>query len=408
VYIQDELNRLRQLVQKIAVSDSIEEHRRLISTYEKSNCDEQHSLEIANTLVSLPTSINCSAQGSLPVDEAPAFHGPSSTLHDEEEDPGEQHGDTANTELKNQLIANATFQRHREVSNFINQKFDFDDLDGNLAMHLLDLHWSRQHLTYLVTYRPAVMDSLVSSGPYANKLLLNAIYFSSSLYSDRIAKSRETMSPMSASFFMRFQSLLGKELEQSTIPTITALLLMGAALVSIGKATSGWLYCGIAYRMVIDLGCHLEVSSHSAIEAEIRRRTFWAAFVNDKIQSLYLGRPVSLQYQEQKISQEFLDTYEESEPWEPYIDRVTYPTFINSYKPHASNAVSNFQAMIRLSEIAEKLIQSVYSMGSAKQSPETMIASCDDIQAALRSWKRDLPKHLHLHYDAPPHQITLQ
>lgn len=62
---------------------------------------------------------------------------------------------------------------------------DFDGVPMDMAMHLLDLHWNRLHLMYLLTYRPAIMDSLFNNGPYVNKLLLNAIYLQSSLYSDR-------------------------------------------------------------------------------------------------------------------------------------------------------------------------------------------------------------------------------
>jgi len=95
--------------------------------------------------------------------------------------------------VKDQLFAFAALQRQREhvvlgqLARGMDVKMELDGLPAELATHLLDLHWNRQHLAYLLTYRPAIFDSLTNDGPYANKLLLNGIYYSSCLYSDRTA-----------------------------------------------------------------------------------------------------------------------------------------------------------------------------------------------------------------------------
>lgn len=95
--------------------------------------------------------------------------------------------------VKDQLFAFAALQRQREnvvlgqLARGMNVKIELDGVLAELATHLLDLHWNRQHLAYLLTYRPAIFDSLTNDGPYASKLLLNAIYYSSCLYSDRAA-----------------------------------------------------------------------------------------------------------------------------------------------------------------------------------------------------------------------------
>lgn len=52
-------------------------------------------------------------------------------------------------------------------------------------------------------------------------------------------------------------------------------------------------------RMIMNLGLHLDDDSCATSlskrktpeETEIRRRLFWGAFVSEKLQSLYLGRP---------------------------------------------------------------------------------------------------------------------
>lgn len=125
-------------------------------------------------------------------------HGVTSHLHQPPVKP--QQGEALSEEEEalytqttmDQLFAFAALQRQREIFMFNNLsqrldvKIELDSLPVESAVHLLELHWNRQHLAYLLTYRPAIFDSLTNDGPYANKLLLNAIYYSSCLYSDRV------------------------------------------------------------------------------------------------------------------------------------------------------------------------------------------------------------------------------
>lgn len=53
--------------------------------------------------------------------------------------------------------------------------------------------------------------------------------------------------------------------------------------------------------MILNLGLHLDMTPStdpkgqpSLEDIEIRRRVFWGAFVSEKLQSLYLGRPFFL------------------------------------------------------------------------------------------------------------------
>lgn len=234
------------------------------------------------------------------------------------------------------LISNATIRRQQESailsSPWIDTKVELDGVSPETAIHLLDLHWNRQHFSYLLTYRPAVMDSLMQNGPYANKLLLNAIYFSSSLYSDRISFRSDVNDPqtMGLNFYYRFKQLLIDHIDRPSIPTAVALLLCGGSLVAHGKQSAGWVFCGTAYRMITDLGCHLGIQNDNpqsvvearstALDFEIRRRVYWGAFMNDKFQSLFLGRPPALCAAEARVPKEYLDSYEELEEWKPYVD----------------------------------------------------------------------------------------
>lgn len=95
----------------------------------------------------------------------------------------------------------------------------------------------------------------------------------------------------------RARLLLGHEIHRpSCIPTVQALLQLSARDLACGFISQAWLYSGMAFRMVSDLGLHHSTAKigmlrHlSAEDLEIRRRLFWSCYFWDKAISLYLGR----------------------------------------------------------------------------------------------------------------------
>lgn len=174
-----------------------------------------------------------------------------------------------------------------EASNYYSHTLDFDGVDPDFAMHLLSCHWNRQHHSYLITYRPAFMRDMACQGPYFSKLLLNAIYFGASKFTSRVETRSDPADGRStgSGFRQRVKELLVSALEKSTVTTIQALLVMTCSLFALGEEKSAaWMYAGMAFRMMVDLGMHVEGSSPSTIDQlsdedlEIRRRVFWAAF----------------------------------------------------------------------------------------------------------------------------------
>ena len=178
-----------------------------------------------------------------------------------------------------------------ESINFAKDALDFDGVDPELGMHLLSLHWNRQHHSFLITYRPAFMRDMACNGPYFSKLLLNAIYFGSAKFSPRLEVRRDAADVRTAGwqFRQRVKELLGECLDKSEITTIQALLVMANSLFALGNERSAaWLYSGLAFRMIIDLGMHSEASMLGGAyeltdeDIEIRRRIFWGAFGESK------------------------------------------------------------------------------------------------------------------------------
>jgi hypothetical protein len=339
-------------------------------------------------------------------------------------------GEAAISASKARLISNAALQRQRESRIFQQptSTLDLDGCDPELAKHLFDIHFNRQHYAYLVSYRPAIMDSLANGGgPWANKLLLNAIYFSGTIYSDR-SSLRVGGEPSSADtrFYKRFRQLLADEIDTPSIPTVTALLLTSATLVSKGMSSAGWNLSGTAYRMIIDMGCHLSlgpdyqstsVSDHGQpllrqnLEQEMRKRLYWGAYVTDATQSLYLGRPCMFASTEARVPLMFLDTFEELEDWAPYIDPQSPAEPPPAYAPHPAHAVSTFVCLAHLFRISTR-ITNLYGIQAMRCTSGELQDKKVSIEKALNDWCDALPQHLRFDQQEsivpPPHQITPQ
>ncbi|KUL90455.1 hypothetical protein ZTR_00212 [Talaromyces verruculosus] len=332
-----------------------------------------------------------------------------------------------NTEhYKMQLVANAALQRQIEAHKFLTPTNPFEGVDWDTIRHLLDIHWNRHHLMFLLTYRPLVVQNFHEDGPYANQLLWYAIFYASALHSQR----REIRGPSSIGpglkdmFYHRFKTLLPNALEKSSVPSVAALLLMGSSLVSSGQQTAGWMYCGLAYRMINDLGLDLDMadslSPHSTsqstleqvslYEQEMRRRIFWSAYMIDKFQSLYFGRLPALNLTGHEPSQIFLDIYEDMDLWTPYNDPQVPIKEQPSYHPLPTYVVATFGALLQLAEISADIIQSFYHPSAPSTSPADAISSIGRIQSRLQKWQNDLPQHLRFNPESdltlPPHQIT--
>lgn len=295
-------------------------------------------------------------------------------------------------------------------------KLDFDGVDPELGMHLLSLHWNRQHHSFLITYRPAFMRDMATGGPYFSKLLLNAIYFGASKFSTRPEVRRDPDDVRTAgwTFRQRVKELLGSALDRSEITTIQALLVMTSSLFALGdERSAAWLYAGTAFRMIIDLGMHVDATMLSNMrrlsdeDIEIRRRVFWGAFVVDKIQSLYQGRPASLQDFDTKVSLTFLDHYEELEHWQPFAY-----TDVQSYPGSPAYSVSTFTELCKLSLILNSILNKVYSERSSNRSPQELLSTLNALDTHLKDWYNALPEHLRFGNPAtpitpPPHVLSL-
>ncbi|TKY89345.1 hypothetical protein EX895_001876 [Sporisorium graminicola] len=319
--------------------------------------------------------------------------------------------------LTDRLTSLAARERQQEVMNVVAGKMDFDGVEPELAIHLLNLHWNRQHHAYLVTYRPLFMRDMAAptgKAKYFSKLLFHAILFGAAKFSDRIDQVRSDVNDPSTAglqFLERVQQLLPEALIKSRITTVQALLLLACTHYARGSESAAWLHSGLAFRMAIDLGMNedsvqLVASGNMALEElELRRRVVWAAFVIDKIHSLYQGRQASFERRNLYVPIEFHDHFEETEFWTP----VAYHRPLNEDEMDGQNAgmmpsgytgpiysVSTFAELCRLTVIMEKIIQVFYSIDSGTRTERAQTEHLIEMRCELGAWRTSLAAHLRI------------
>jgi hypothetical protein len=150
---------------------------------------------------------------------------------------------------------------------------------------------------------------------------------------------------------------------------------------------------------------------------EIRRRVFWGAFICDKLQSLYLGRPVAIQCRDAHVPLEFLDTSEEEELWSPYRDTIEETQTRTTTKPSQFAApvhsVSTFKQLCLLSKLMMRVINKFYVIGAERGVSTKHKRNLLSIDKSLQLWDENLPDHLRFDATtsspcAPPNIMTLQ
>ena len=291
------------------------------------------------------------------------------------------------------------------------RKFELDGLDSDSAIYLLNYYWKYQNSIDLVVYRPAVMHSLSTGGIYANKLLLNALYYAGALLcgQQRFMDDSSNRQTLGNRFFHRLQELLPTHMETSSVGSISALIIMSSAALSRGKQTLSFLYSGLAQRMIVDLGFHvnpdkveqssynpkLKTYSMTAVDLEQQRRIFWGAFIQDRFHSLFFGRPLGIQlvtgYEPPK---EILDTYDELELWVPQHEPSLGPPGQGVYAPQVSYCISVRDSLLDLAEIISDMVGSIYTPRPSLFSRETSTELVSSIHKRLDQWAKQLPDHL--------------
>ncbi|EGE80608.2 C6 transcription factor [Blastomyces dermatitidis ATCC 18188] len=310
---------------------------------------------------------------------------------------------------KERLINNAWRERAFEQLATIPDPFQY----------LLDSHWCWIHPLYNFVYRPAFTRDMKMNGPYFSEILLNAILSHSMRWCKDELKITKYIDASSGGtqFFDQACSGLFNTLKAGNgqIPIVQSLLLLSAQECGRGNTTQAWLYSGMAFRLVEDLGITIDSRKYSGSvqfsdeDIEVRNRLFWSCYFWDKLVSLYFGRSPIIQDTPVSPPRILLDDTAEIEIWTPH--GIVFPEGTH-YPPTQAYATSCFMKMCSLTEILNQIIIHVYD--PIRKSTEAEFQTCVGQQSRnLEEWWDELPVFLKLivdylpPYSPPSHIVTL-
>ncbi|KAL2387344.1 hypothetical protein RJZ90_000083 [Blastomyces dermatitidis] len=285
---------------------------------------------------------------------------------------------------KERLINNAWRERAFEQLATIPDPFQY----------LLDSHWCWIHPLYNFVYRPAFTRDMKMNGPYFSEILLNAILSHSMRWCKDELKITKYIDASSGGtqFFDQACSGLFNTLKAGNgqIPIVQSLLLLSAQECGRGNTTQAWLYSGMAFRLVEDLGITIDSRKYSG-----------SVQFSDEDIEIHLSA---------RHGYYVMDDTAEIEIWTPH--GIVFPEGTH-YPPTQAYATSCFMKMCSLTEILNQIIIHVYD--PIRKSTEAEFQTCVGQQSRnLEEWWDELPVFLKLivdylpPYSPPSHIVTLK
>ncbi|KAI9255585.1 fungal-specific transcription factor domain-containing protein [Phascolomyces articulosus] len=246
----------------------------------------------------------------------------------------------------------------------------------DLSKHLIDLYFEHYYPFLPILHKNSFLASLESQDSSIqppSPLLLNSIYALASRISSDLRVRADPSLPDTAGdvFFERARQLLDNEWENFTVSTVQSLILLSSHQTGAMKTVRGWLYSGLAFRMLQNLGLNRNCDKWkmSDIEKENRKRAFFCCFVVDRLACAMFGRT-------------------------PIIDERDYdtpfPTAIDEDDP---SVVDNFHQLIKLCGTLGSVLRQLYTVYGRHQlsvmsTPDRVISALDK---ELNGWMAKLP-----------------
>ncbi|KAJ4403623.1 hypothetical protein N0V85_005052 [Neurospora sp. IMI 360204] len=201
-----------------------------------------------------------------------------------------------------------------------------------------------------------------------------------------------------STFHRESKSMLDAELERpGGIPSIQALLILADLEFGAGRDSAGWMYSGMANRLAIDIGLHVNVpdSDSEVLTAEepLRRRVMTACVLFDRYWALLLGRSPSIRHRDIGIELGL-------KPRKGTAMATASPTTPFDMVTSQSPEISLHQHLLELMSIAAKILElqnqhdyaeSLFANNKAGEEAYQRLFALD---RKLQAWYRRLPDFL--------------
>ncbi|KAL3456018.1 fungal-specific transcription factor domain-containing protein [Aspergillus heterothallicus] len=419
---------LESQIEELAIMDSASRDNRLaeiVAHLGQRRSDDQPSGEFASPgveheaqVLSDEISFDGGAQFSVDVDGRQQYFGATSRFHalsdsraplaDEPTSNGPQIQEMQSYHKK-WLVSNARFQDSWERMAYSNIQA-YTDADPVTCTNLLKVYWAWQAPLHNYVYRRLFFRDMALGGPYFSKFLFNTILAHACRHMPE-NDPRFALFERGETFLQQAMLLLIDEMKQNKprIPTIQGLLILGGRQCAVGKSSEGWLYTGMAIRMITDLGLHLKRDKASMLnmepdDLEVRKRLYLSVYAWDKSISLCLGRPPSLTDMP-FTSFTLLDLSDDEDLWQP-PHLLETDRFYSDTKCHST---VTFHYFCNLADIINESYNTVYSEDVRNINP----AAIFNLEKKLHSFHEQLPGFLrvddaeNLQTCVPPHILCL-
>ncbi|CAB91175.1 DNA-binding transcription factor, amino acid sensing, Cha4 [Schizosaccharomyces pombe] len=281
-------------------------------------------------------------------------------------------------------------RKYNDTENLYEQPFH---LEFDTCQELLSLFFLKQYHNFMFVFRDYfIRDFELGGGPYYSQWLLFAICSIGAMISpdDDLKNLSNTLANIAEKW------VLDEGLNSPDITTLQTLLVLGIREIGRGLTFKGWLFSGMAFRLVYDMGLHLDPdhwdhSEESRIDREVRRRCFWGCFTLDKLISLCYGRPPGLYLKQTDVR---------NTTQLPYISELDEPFEIFNKKSELFAAVSAGEDrrglvqfwlnQVELCKIIHRMLTEVFE----DRTSSVLEASINNIHTELQKWIADIPMEL--------------
>lgn len=207
-------------------------------------------------------------------------------------------GSTTNLNILSNATLNGNPERHEAhwpIAMLIR------DLYPETHDYLMDLSWTCHNSVFHLVRKDAFYEDLESGGTQWYSIFLHFCMLATGYrYSDKSRPDVQRLAlngQFSSTLHAKAKSMAKLELERpGGIPSLQSLFLLGDLEAGCGRDDIGWMFAGMAFRLVWDIGLHVDASDLGLTkrDAQIRHMLLWYACVSDKYCALYLGRPTTL------------------------------------------------------------------------------------------------------------------
>jgi hypothetical protein len=181
------------------------------------------------------------------------------------------------------ILSRSTSDSSKPKENFWPISTLVRDLSPETHDYIIDLFFDCHNSALHIVHKWAFFDDLKTGGTQWYSTFLHMCMLAEGYrYAD---KSRPDIRKLSSSIFHTHAKKMA-ELElvkPGGVPSIQAFFLLGDLEVGIGRDDVGWMFAGMSFRLLFDVGLHVDPKELGLTEREtqIRHMVLWACIMND-------------------------------------------------------------------------------------------------------------------------------